>query len=92
MPSVIRWSLSGAGTYTVTLYTEADNVYYVTNPVTGTRLSNSSGNPITYTTHPNEGNAPLHFGSITTLDSIRLIRCRTQVTLTVVVLTRQPPM
>jgi len=75
----------GPGTYTATLYTEADNVYYVTDPVTGARLPNSSGKPITYTTNPNEGNAPLHFGSITTPDSIRLIRCRTRVILTVVV-------
>jgi gliding motility-associated-like protein len=75
----------GPGTYTVTLYTEADNIYYVTNPVTGARLQNSSGNPITYTTNPNEGNAPLHFGSITTPDSILIIRCRSEVVLTVVV-------
>jgi gliding motility-associated-like protein len=75
----------GPGTYTVRLYTEADNVYYVTNPVTGARLQNSTGSPITYTTNRNEGNAPLHFGTITTADSIRIIRCRSDVTLTVVV-------
>ncbi|MBC7920641.1 MAG: PKD domain-containing protein, partial [Ferruginibacter sp.] len=75
----------GPGTYAATLFTEADNVYYVTDPVTGARLPNSAGTSITYTTNPNEGNAPLHFGSVTTSDSVLLIRCRSQETLTVVV-------
>ncbi|MES2731927.1 MAG: PKD domain-containing protein [Bacteroidota bacterium] len=88
VPSVVRNPVvkyPAPGPYNAILYTEADNVYYVTDPVTGVRLRNSINSPITYTTNPNEGNAPLHFGSITTADSILLIRCRSQVTVRVVV-------
>lgn len=76
-----------AGNYTASLHVEADNIYYVTDALTGARLRNkrflATGNETTYTT--NAMGQPLWFGSVTTGDSVVFIRCEDDVTLNITV-------